>query len=415
MERRFHVRQWGGALVALSAAVGALVGLRSVVALELPGGRTLLGLSEVPTESFGVHWSVRALWPEQIQAEALGRLSGLLIALFLAAAGVALLNTLVLLFEAGASRRREAAVRAALGEGPWVLARRLLSDLRRLLVTGLVLGLLLGLVSGGALRSAWPGVVRSVGWMGASASLLPVFGLMALLAAGAFTWAGISVARGRRLAGVLLSGERVTAAPGEAFQRRVLAAFQMGVAGAVTLGAVAMATGFPARHRPGGPGPETMAVSVVAPGVPGDAWGGLLRRLGKIPGLEAESLSTPGALAGLGVRDHATAQCGDCYRGGLPLPFWGAVADHHAVGPGFFRLAGMTLGAGRGITWDDGPAAPRVAVVNRTFANTAFENGQPLGRRVRLGSDLDAWYEVVGVVEDQPVVGVGGDLSLIHI
>ena len=409
MKGRTGARGWGGTVVALAAAVGAVVGLRSVVAVELPGIRNLLGLPSLPQEAFGIHWSARALWPGQIQEAALGRLTGLLAALFLAAAGVALLNTLILLFEAGSSRRREVAVRAALGEGPAALVRRLLADVRRLLVTGLVLGLLLGLAWGGALRGAWPGVVADLGWLDATAFLLPVLALVCSLTVAAYLWAGVSLARGRTLAHALLSGERATAAPGEAFQRRVLAAVQAGVAGAVTLAALALALGVGTPPPAGTSTVTTVVTTVTAPGVAADAWRGLLDRLSAIPGLEAESLSTPGALVGLGIRDNTTAQCGNCYRGLMYLPFWGDIADHHAVGPGFFAMAGMTLGAGRDLTWADGPDAPRVAVVNRTFANTAFEDGEPLGRKIRLGSDLDAWYEVVGIVEDEPILGVGGD------
>lgn len=411
MEGRPRSHRWGSVLVALATALGTLVGLRAVVAVELPGVRNLLGLPPVAQETLGLAWSPRALWPEQIQSLALERLTGLLAALFLAAVGVALLNTLVLLFEQGASRRREAAVRAALGEAPWRLARRLLSEVRVMLVTGLALGLLLGFAWGGVLRGAWPGVVGPIGWAGAAAALIPAMGLMMALAAGAYLWTGVTVARGRKLAAALLSGERATAAPGEAFQRRILAAVQAGVAGAVTLGAAALAVGVWAAPSTSGPERErgVMAAGVTAPGDSAAAWAGLFARLATIRGLEAESLAAPGALVGLGVRDHVTAQCGNCYRGGLPLPFWGAVADHHAVGPDFFRMAGLKVLEGRGITSNDAKGAARVAVVNRTFANTAFEKGEPLGRKVRLGSALDAWYEVVGVVEDQPIVGVGGD------
>lgn len=411
MEGRPRAHRWGAALIALSTGVGALVGLRAVIAVELPGVPNLLGLPSVPREALGLTWSPRALWPEQIQSLALERLTGLMAALFLAVVGVALLNTLILLFEVGASRRREAAVRAALGEGPWGLARRLLSDVRRMLVTGLVLGLLLGLTWGGVLRGAWPGVVAPMEWPGAVAAMMPALGAMIALAAFAYAWTGVSVALGRGLAASLMSGERATAAPGEAFQRRILAALQTGVAGAVTLGALALAVGVLAPPPADETTSEatTVAAAVTVPGIPADGWAGLLRRLASIEGLEAESLSTPGALVGLGVRDYATAQCGNCYRGGLPLPFWGAVADHHAVGPDFFAMVGAKVLAGRGITSGDAAGAPRVAVVNRTFANTAFEKGEPLGRKVRLGSALDAWYEVVGVVEDQPVIGMGGD------
>ncbi|MGD8321098.1 MAG: ABC transporter permease, partial [Gemmatimonadota bacterium] len=105
----------------------------------------------------------------------------------------------------------------------------------------------------------------------------------------------------------------------------------------------------------------------------------------------------------------ATAQCGACVNGGLPAPFWGVVADHHAVAPGYFLATGTRVVAGRTFDLGDGADAPRVAVINRTFANTAFEKGDPLGHLIRLGSNLDAWYEVVGVVEDTDPAALGRD------
>ncbi len=48
-------------------------------------------------------------------------------------------------------------------------------------------------------------------------------------------------------------------------------------------------------------------------------------------------------------------------------------------------------------------------MVNRTFANAAFEDGQPLGHLVRVGDGLDDWFEVVGVVEDADLQVVGRD------
>ena len=73
----------GGALVSFAAAVGILVGTRSVVAVELPGVRSLLRLGGVPREHLGLDWSPRALWPVELQDAAVERLAGLLAALFL--------------------------------------------------------------------------------------------------------------------------------------------------------------------------------------------------------------------------------------------------------------------------------------------------------------------------------------------
>jgi hypothetical protein len=89
------------------------------------------------------------------------------------------------------------------------------------------------------------------------------------------------------------------------------------------------------------------------------------------------------------------------------VPLWGAEVDHHAVAPGYFRLAGTSLLDGRVLDGRDGAEAPRVAVVNRTFARAAFEKGRPVGKMIRVGWDPEAWYTVVGVVADErhPVPG----------
>jgi putative ABC transport system permease protein len=139
------------------------------------------------------------------------------------------------------------------------------------------------------------------------------------------------------------------------------------------------------------------------------AWAEALARVSEIPGVEAESVSTPGALLGLGIRDLATAECGRCSRGLMPAPLWTVVADHHAVTPGYFDLAGIELLEGRRFD-ADAPTHEPVALVNLTFARTAFERGQPIGKSVRVGSGLGSWYRVIGVVADQrlPVLGDDG-------
>jgi predicted permease len=73
----------------------------------------------------------------------------------------------------------------------------------------------------------------------------------------------------------------------------------------------------------------------------------------------------------------------------------------NAIGPGFFRTAGIPLLAGRDFTTRDGPAAPRVAIVNRSFAGRYFGEGSGLGRRLgTAGAESSREIEVVGVVAD---------------
>ena len=53
-----------------------------------------------------------------------------------------------------------------------------------------------------------------------------------------------------------------------------------------------------------------------------------------------------------------------------------AEASAYNVSPGYFRAAATTLLAGRSFTWDDGPKAPRVAVVNRVEVIGVVEDGK---------------------------------------
>jgi hypothetical protein len=82
----------------------------------------------------------------------------------------------------------------------------------------------------------------------------------------------------------------------------------------------------------------------------------------------------------------------------------------HAVSPGFFRARGIRLLDGRDFASSDGIAQKRVMVVNRTFADSHFERGEPLGRKVRIGGIDDPWYTVVGVAEDAADRGIGASV-----
>jgi len=400
----------GVALVSLAASVGFAVGARSIAALELPGLRALLRLEAMPREAMGLPWTERVVWPDQLQGAALDRMAAMVVGLLLAASAVALLNALVLLVDAGASRRREIAVRASVGAAPRALLALLFHDVRRLVGTALALGLLLGMACAGALRATWPGLLGPVEVGAAAVELLPALLALLALAAVVYVYLGFTVGRVVPLARDLAGGGRATADRGEAFRRRALSALQMGSAGAVALGALALAISLGGVGAAAGADADTVAVAVRAPErADGATWAALLARIRAVPGIEAESVATPGAVLGLGVRDYATAQCGDCVRGLIPMPFVGARVDHHAVAPGYFRAVGLRVSSGRAFTPADAPGAKRVAVVNRTFANAAFEDGQPIGHLVRIGAGLDDWVEVVGVVDDTDVAVVGGD------
>src|SRR5208337_2366336 len=71
------------------------------------------------------------------------------------------------------------------------------------------------------------------------------------------------------------------------------------------------------------------------------------------------------------------------------------------VSPGFFRTLRIPLLAGRDFTQADGSDAPKVAIVNEQFSRFFFPGGNPVGRHLAFGAgDVKLNIEIVGVVRD---------------
>jgi predicted permease len=71
---------------------------------------------------------------------------------------------------------------------------------------------------------------------------------------------------------------------------------------------------------------------------------------------------------------------------------------HHAsVSPGYFELMRVPLLAGRDFKPDDNENAPRVMIVNETFARRFFSGREPVGRRVQV---FGRPFTIVGMVKD---------------
>lgn len=67
------------------------------------------------------------------------------------------------------------------------------------------------------------------------------------------------------------------------------------------------------------------------------------------------------------------------------------------ISPGFFEAARTRLLAGRDFSWNDTNKAPRVAIVNETFARKMWGDAPAIGQHFTFREQL---REVVGVVED---------------
>ena len=67
--------------------------------------------------------------------------------------------------------------------------------------------------------------------------------------------------------------------------------------------------------------------------------------------------------------------------------------------PGYFRTMRIPIVRGREFTAHDDADAARVVIVNETLARRYWPNEDPIGKRLRLGADRP-WYAIAGVVKD---------------
>ena len=76
-------------------------------------------------------------------------------------------------------------------------------------------------------------------------------------------------------------------------------------------------------------------------------------------------------------------------------------AVYRVATPDYLATIGIPLVRGRHFSQGDRPGTPAVAIVNQTFARTAWPNQDPIGRRVQLlGPPADVWLTVIGVAGD---------------
>ena len=73
--------------------------------------------------------------------------------------------------------------------------------------------------------------------------------------------------------------------------------------------------------------------------------------------------------------------------------------DANVVGPDYFKTLGVTIVRGRAFSAHDSANAPRVVIVNESFAKRHWPGQDPIGRTLRTAPDGPPWT-VIGVAED---------------
>lgn len=328
--------------------------------------------------------------------------------LLLGAVGFVLLIACVnignLLLARTAGRRREAAIRTALGAGRLRLFRQLLTEALLLAGLGGAAGLLLsvwgtellvGLLPADTPRLAEVGTDLRVAGFALAASVLA--GLLAgtlpaLRAAGADP--GSSLAAG---------GERSGTDRGRSRLSRTLVVAEVALAVVLLVGAGLMIRSF-RTLRSVDPGfrPAGVVSAEVAP--PGFRYGSperlrayygrLLGRVASLPGTRSAAVTNQLPFSGPPAGSAFLVE-------GRPRPRGGdypTVDRSPAVTPDYFRTMGIPLRAGRTFTEADDADAPRTVVIDRRMADRYWPGEDPVGQRIRLPGREDEWWTIVGVV-----------------
>jgi putative ABC transport system permease protein len=127
-----------------------------------------------------------------------------------------------------------------------------------------------------------------------------------------------------------------------------------------------------------------------------DFYGRLLERLETLPGVASAGAAVTLPIGG---DDFSTQYIVE----GRPDPTPGQEpsAGWQIVSRRYFEAIGMRVVAGRGFRDGDTMDSTPAALVNQTLARQAWPEGDPVGRRVRLGRGPgDPWVTIVGVVSD---------------
>jgi predicted permease len=347
----------------------------------------------------------------------LGNVRPIVLLLF-AAVGLVLLiacaNVANLLLARSATRRKEIAVRAALGASRARLVRQLVTESALLALAGGAVGVVLAMWGVDLLMSAIPDTVRAqmpyladtrvdAGVLLASAGLALVTGVLvglipALRASRADVEAGLrddsrtTTGRGRRFRDSLVAGE-------------VAIAF-------ILLAGAGLVSRSLARVLDTDPGFDPKGLLVFRVFMPPDKYDTdavvavaeerASARLAALPGVTGVAVSSGLPLAGGGntirfILDGEVRESG--------------ARDHEAnirdVSANYFAMMKIPLGSGRAFDARDREGAPNVVIVNRALARQMFPGSDAVGRKITFTFAKDQPpREIVGVVGDEKLAAL---------
>jgi putative ABC transport system permease protein len=310
-------------------------------------------------------------------------------------------NVANLLLARGEGRRREMAVRTALGASRRRILVQLLTESAVFAMAGGALGLFLAWAGTRALVALAPPTLPRLDQVGLDWAVL-AYALATSLGAGVLFGLVPAVRASREApADTLKAGGRASHQAASRRLRRALVVAEVALAMVMLYGAGMLLRSLVnlQRNDLGFDARSVLTAKVSPPASYDDNraiafYAQLLERVRAIPGV-----TSAGAAGWLPVVD----------AGGL----WGLLAEGQSYdrlpqGPtavpqqvttGYFKAMGLPIVSGRDFTDDDRQSGPFVAIVSRALARELWPNADPTGKRFRLGG-ASTFMTVIGVVND---------------
>ena len=332
---------------------------------------------------------------------------------------IACANLANLLMARAESRRREFALRAALGASRSRLLRQTMTEGVMLCVAGGMLGLWLARVAVQALIRAYPTSLPRTREIGIDLTVLLVALGVSMATGVLFGLAPLAEGRIHDLVTAFKEGGGGGASgAGRHYIRRTLVVLEVALAVMLVIGAgllirtvynlTRVDAGFDRSRL------VTFSMTLAEPYDPdtrGPAYRRLLEKLRVAPGVQAAAV-----MSGLPPNRSAEAiptrienhTASDGSSGNNV-----EIVDYYQFVMGdYFETMGVPIVAGRSFEPADAVSSGKVVIVNETLANRIWKGRNPIGQRVRpnlsaaIGFGEDSWHTVIGVAKDVKQSGV---------
>ena len=318
---------------------------------------------------------------------------------------IACANVAGLLLGRGAARRRDLALRRALGATRARVIRQLLTESTVLALGGAIGGLALAWWGTAALRALAP--TDFIGDQPLHLDLrVLAFALLISVACGLAFGAFPALQLSRdSLAGALSEGgARSSGARRTGRTRDVLVAIEIAVAVVLLVGSVLFVRSFLSLTRVD-VGLDTRNLLTFDVNLTGERaqaqakqvqfYEALQQRLSQVPGVRAVGAAVTLPIGG---DDFGTGYVAE----GIPAadPNAPPRAGYQVVTPGYFAAMGIPLKAGRDVRSADTGQAQPVVLVNEAFAREVWPGQDPIGKGLKFDPEATTWTRVIGVVGD---------------